>query len=426
VRVSSLLRAAQSHIKHNLNFLLGLFRTSSLSLKPLRLRSAIVLCHSATGLAVVRALALAGVDVHAFVFDQHDPLWWSRYGTKVRVAHLLGNDAGLLVFLRIYARWLNNRPVVFPTGDAQALFLARHHKTLEDECRVWGTSSADMQALVHKDRLYELAARANVPVLPSIMPTDLEALEVWAQQHAGPYLLKPLYQAMPGATIQTKNQCLAHVDELMTFARQHGLNNTVVQRLIQGGDGEIYDTYGLRARSGVIVSMVSHRRWRQCPADLGSTCMGEIPSGLDVGGDSMLYELTRQLLESSGFHGIFGIEWLRDRTNARFYVIDFNARPFLTIGHVLDCGLNLPYLAFQELMDMDQKQVDPWPVLRRKTWIDSVRDISARRSRAGQHRVSTWAWLKSVYKARSYAYWRLRDPGPGLRRLGQFLKLIRS
>jgi D-aspartate ligase len=397
-----------------------------LSSKPLRLRSAIVLCHSATGLAVVRALALAGVDVHAFVFDQHDPLWWSRYGTKVRVNHLLGNDAGLLVFLRIYARWLNNRPAVFPTGDALALFLARHRLVLDQECRVWSTSHLDMQTLVHKDQLYKLAARANVPVLPCIFSADSNALEAWSQQNPGPYLLKPLYQSMPGALIQTKNQRLANADELMSFTQQYGLRNTVVQRLVQGGDGEIYDTYGLRARNGVIVSMVSHRRWRQCPADLGSTCMGEIPSGLPVGSDAMLYELSRQLLDSSGFHGIFGIEWLRDRANGRFYVIDFNARPFLTIGHVLDCGLNLPHLAFQELMDLDLKKVDPWPVLKRKTWVDLVRDMSARRSEAGQHRPSTWVWLKSIWQARSHAYWRWSDPGPGLRRLAQFLRLIRS
>ncbi len=396
-----------------------------LSLKPLRLRSAIVLCHSATGLAVVRALALAGVDVHAFVFDRGDPLSWSRYGVKVQVNHLLGNDAGLLVFLRIYARWLNNNPVVFPTSDAQAIFLAKHRAALEAECRLWSTSHADLQALVHKDRLYQLAAQANVPTLSSIVPSSFAALEDWAHEHPGPYLLKPLYQGVLGATIQTKNKRVADDHELLLFAKRNDLRHTVVQRLIQGGDGEVYDTYGLRARNGLIVSMVSHRRWRQCPADLGSTCMGEIPSGLSVGSDAMLYELTRQLLESSGFHGIFGIEWLRDRGSGRFYLIDFNARPFLTIGHVLDCGLNLPALAFRELMDADLKQVDPWPVLSRKTWVDGMRDFSARRSGAGQHRVSTWAWLLSLWQARSHAYWRWSDPGPGVRRLGQFLRLVK-
>jgi D-aspartate ligase len=376
-------------------------------------------------LAVVRALALAGVDVHAFVFDAHDPLWWSRYGVKVRVDHLLGNDSGLLVFLRIYARWLNNKPVLFPTSDALALFLSKHQVALADECRVWKTSHADMQALVHKDQLYALAARANVPTVPSIAPSNLDELRAWAYQQPGPYLLKPLYQNMLGAIIQTKNRCLADEHELLAFAKQHGLNNTVVQRLMQGGDSEIYDTYGLRGRDGVVVSMVSHRRWRQCPADLGSTCMGEIPSGLAIGGDAMLYELTRQLLEASSFHGIFGIEWLRDRVSGRFYVIDFNARPFLTIGHVLDCGLNLPHLALRELMDEDLKQIDPWPVLPRKLWIDAARDFSARRSGAGQYRVSTWKWLKTLWQARSHAYWRWSDPGPGFRRLGQFLKLMR-
>ena len=98
--------------------------------------------------------------------------------------------------------------------------------------------------------------------------------------------------------------------------------------MIRGGDGNIFDCYGLCDRGGRVVSMTSHQRLRQYPPDFGATSMGEIPAALPTKDEQFLFAATERLFNTVRFHGIFGIEWLRDETTGAFYLIDFNARPF--------------------------------------------------------------------------------------------------
>ena len=58
------------------------------------------------------------------------------------------------------------------------------------------------------------------------------------------------------------------------------------------------------------------------------------------------------------------IEWLLERDTGRFYVIDFNARPFMSLGHLTDCGLNLPALTYAELIGQLPEHLPLVPALR--------------------------------------------------------------
>jgi D-aspartate ligase len=381
---------------------------------------AIVLCKVTTGLASVRSLAAAGIDVHAFVFNLKDPLRRSRHGTKVDVHRLADDDAALIEFLCDYARRLGGRPVVLPTSDRHALLLAQHRERLEPVCRVSTTQHAQLRAIVCKDGLYRTAEDAGVSTVPGISHPTAPQIDAWSQQHPGPYLLKPLYEEVPGSPLKAKNRVIADRDALLDFVHTHGAEGLVVQRLLRGGDGEIYDAYGLCDREGAIVTLASHRRLRQYPPNLGTTSYGEIPAGLP-GGDEVLFEPTRRLVAAVRYHGIFGIEWLRDRSTGALHLIDFNARPFTSIGHLRDCGLDLPLLAYRELVGEDLAGVDPQPVLRHRLWVDFVPDAMTQREAAGGHGRSFAAWSLSVLVADSYAYWAWSDPGPGLQKLAGML-----
>lgn len=382
--------------------------------------AAIVLCAAVTGLATVRALAEAGVEVHAFVFSRGDPLMASRYGVKVELIDMAADEPRLVGKIHDYAAALGCRPVLIPTGDAFALMIARYREQLAPVCRIWSTRYDDLHAIVCKDRLYRMATELGVPILPSIATSDAGEIEAWSGHHPGPYLLKPQYEAIGDSSVQQKNQVVADATALRAYVQAHGANNMVVQRMVWGGDGEIYDSYGLCDRHGRIVCMASHRRLRQYPPDFGSTCHGEIPSGLGEG-DAVLFDHTRRLLSRGSFHGIFGIEWLRDRHTGQFYLIDFNARPFSSIGHLHDCGLNLPWLACAELVGKDLSNVPALPILQQRLWVDFRRDLSARRTGRGSFRLPTWAWLRSYLGNTSFAYWRWRDPGPALWQIGRML-----
>jgi D-aspartate ligase len=356
------------------------------------------------------------VEVHAFVFRQEDPLHDSKYATKVRCHHLLNDEPGLIRLLLQYAKTLGNRPVVLPTGDVHALMLARYADDLEPHCRVWQLPHAQLARVVNKTSLYQAAQAAGVPIIPGISTPTLAEVSEWTRHNEGPYILKPSYEGVGSCKLQGKNLVLEGREQLLSYVRNHGAESLVIQRMIRGGDGNIFDCYGLCDRNGRVVSLTSHHRIRQYPPDFGATSLGEIPAPLPSAAERFLFAATERLFNGIRFHGIFGIEWLRDEKTGAFYLIDFNARPFLTIGHLRDCGVNLPLLAYRDLIGESLADVNPRPPVKRKRWVYITKDIDTYRMlRPTARRIGPLSWLFSVASCRSFAYLSLRDPMPGAR-----------
>ena len=375
---------------------------------------AVVLCNTVTGIATVRALAEHGVEVHACVFRRDDPLHHSRYAVKVPCYHLSEDSTGLVEFLIRYAQKVGNRPVLIPTGDADALLLAKHAEELRPLYRMWELPFDDLGRIVNKTTLYEAAGHAGAPIIPSLStPTVAEVLE-WSAQHSGPYLLKPSYDGVGTCKLRGKNLLVETRDQLANYVRHNGADSLVIQRMIRGGDGNIFDCYGVCDRDGRVVSLTSHQRLRQFPPDFGATCYGEIPAALPSQDEQFLFDATERLLAAVRFHGIFGIEWLRDVDTGAFYLIDFNARPFLTIGHLCDCGVNLPMLAYRDLTGQSLANVDPRPPVKRKRWAYLSKDIDTFREIRPRGRIGLLAWLMSLTTCRSFGYLSWDDPRPGI------------
>jgi len=382
---------------------------------------AVILGNTVTGIATVRALAECGVEVHACLFRSDDPLQYSRHAVKVPCHHLGDDPTTLIDFLVRYAQKIgqkiNNRPVLIPTGDAHALLLAKYAEQLRPHYRLWELPYAELERIVNKTTLYEAAREAGAPIIPSLsMPTVADVLE-WSSQHPGPYLLKPSYDGVNTCKLRGKNLLLDTREQLVSYVRNHGTESLVIQRMIRGGDGNIFDCYGLCDRQGRVVTLTSHQRLRQFPPNFGATCLGEIPAALPATDERFLFDATERLLKTLRFHGIFGIEWLRDEKTGAFYLIDFNARPFLTIGHLRDCGVNLPLLAYRDLTGQSLENVDPRPQVLRKRWVYFSKDLETFRELRPYGTLGFFRWMASIARCTSFAYISWRDPLPGLHSL---------
>jgi D-aspartate ligase len=385
--------------------------------------SAIVLSNTVTGLATIRGIAEGGIKVHAALFKTNQAVYHSRRCTFIDLSGLEDNEPALIDWLIQYSRGLGHRPVVIPTSDAHALMLAKHRTLLEPYCRLFETPYSDLRNIIHKDGLYQTAESAGVKIIPSIFEPQVNEIEQWCQTHPGPYLLKPFYSGIKECALREKNFVLPDRQALQEYAARYGTRALIIQQLIQGGDGYVFDAYGLCNKEGHIVTMASHRRWRQDIPDFGATSYGEIPVN-DPAIEATIFEQTTRLLSSMHYHGIFGIEWIYDQSTGQYYLIDFNARPFSSIGHLKSCGLNLPLLAYQDLTGGDLSSVEARPTLRHSFWVDILRDLYSFSDKKAQNK-SRWSdWLKSVAACRDFAYWDSRDPGPGLYRLWQIFSLL--
>lgn len=373
-----------------------------------------MLCRVGTGLATVQALAQSGVDVHALYFDKSEAVHFSRVCKKIFINAPLRDEAKLLDFLIDYARQLGNRPVVFPTSDSQALMLARHRERLIEVCSLWTTEYAALAQIINKQTLYELAIAADVATIPAIYSPSYQQVVEWSEETPGPYLIKPSYEEDPNSTLHKKNLCIPDRNALLDYVKTNDQAPAVLQRVLRGGDGFIFDCYGLCDKDGRVISIASHRRWRQHHPDFGATCYGEIPANIGAQQEAILFANTERLLKQIHFHGIFGIEWLLERDSGKFYLIDFNARPFVTIGHLRSCGLNLPLLAYRDLTGQSQAAQEKFPKLKTKFWADIRKDIETFNDKRACGEITTAEWLRSLLRCRSVAYLDWYDPGPAL------------
>ena len=300
--------------------------------------------------------------------------------------------------------------------------MAKHAEVLRPHYRLWELPYADLGRIVNKTTLYQAAREAGAPIIPSLsMPTVAEVLE-WSSQHPGPYLLKPSYDGINTCKLRGKNLLLETREQLVSYVGSQGSDSLVIQRMIRGGDGNIFDCYGLCDREGRVVTLTSHQRLRQYPPDFGATSLGAIPAALPSKDEEFLFAATERLFSTLRFHGIFGIEWLRDEKTGAFYLIDFNARPFLTIGHLRDCGVNLPFLAYLDLTGQSLADVDPRPPVKSKRWVYLSKDIETFREVRAHGRIGFLGWLASIARCTSFAYVSLSDPLPGLHSLASIVR----
>ncbi len=387
-------------------------------------RPAIVLSRALTGLATVRSLGRTGIPVHVIYFDRADAVRFSRHARSTFWfdESTLGSDA-LIDCIEQLAKRIGQAPPLLPTSDRDALLLADHRDRLASVVRLWTTQASRLHEIVDKNLLYRHARARALPLIPDCAGPDREDYERWTAAQPGPYIVKP-NPTVPGARAFTrKNYIVADAAALLACVDKYGPANIVAQRVVAGGDGYIFDTYGLTSESGALLTIASHRRLRQCAPDYGATSLGEIPvRGMDDV-EAKLFAYASRLLDGLQFHGIFGIEWLLDRTSGELYLIDFNARPFLSIGHLTDSGMNLPHLAYLDLVGQ-LPALERTPVLRHLFWVDLLRDLDARRAQAPGARVRLPQYLAQLMRCRSFGYLSLSDPLPAMARAGEMLQRI--
>lgn len=381
----------------------------------------IVLARVLTGLATVRSLGQAGVDVHVIYFDAHDPVRLSRYVRQaIYFDETVLQPKDLIPWVERLARQIGNRPVVLPVSDRDALLLAEHRERLLPWARLWTTSYPHLLEIVRKNRLYPYARTLGIPLISDCTGPTLEAYAVWAADNQGPYIVKPSPGGQASIVFDRNGTVVHDASSLLRLIAERGPTNVVVQRVVAGGDGFIFDTYGLTNADGHVVTMASHRRLRQLPPGFGATCHGEVPAVGVEGLEARLFSHTERLLAGTRFHGIFGIEWLMDRASQELYLIDFNARPFLSIGHLTDCGMNLPYLAYLDLIGT-LPELERTPKLRYRRWVDLLRDLEAYVCTPRSERELLVSRLLGLLRCRSFAYLNWRDPKPAVQRGGEFL-----
>jgi len=366
----------------------------------------VVLGLGINGLGVVRALGRAGIPVVGAWSGRDEAGRLSRYLRPVR---LDAQRSPLALDDLLHALGgATDRPALFATCDADAAWINEQQEVLQEHFRFHTVGRDLFRRLESKRAIVELLGEQRIEAPRTEHFESLRQLEERAAALPMPILVKPVDTYRRTLPAGAKNELFSDRASLLAFVRSHPahLPDMVFQEVVPSGDGHIHFCTILMDASGRPVLRYTGRKLRQYKPDYGVTCFGVSEWNDEVAG------IATRFLQGVGYRGLCTVEFARHRGTGRYLLLEANPRSYYPNALATDSGVNFPLTEYRLLMG----EAVPAPPRQKDGlhWIDFPRDLGSlyRKRRAGQ--VTTAAWLRSLWKARSFASFATDDPGPWL------------
>ncbi len=326
---------------------------------------AVVVEGTLNGLGVVRSLSRGGMPIYLVSNTARCAARWSRHCRYVRVARLDGREF-IDVLVRL-GRALDCRPVLILTGDESVNCVSEYRELIEPLFRINLPPHEMVRALADKCLFHQLAEQEGFPVPRSVTlsgSADLARLD----ELTPPLIMKPadktlvlngrVERAVRAATLAEARRAASR---MLTHAAA-----VVVQEWVDGADTEIYFTLFNCDRDGRTVGMFVGRKLVCSPPAIGGTAVCVAAPEVS----EQLITLTSQFIDRVGYRGLGSLEFKRDVSSGRFFIIE------PTVGRTdwqeeiaTICGVNLPLIAY--LAELGQPIQAPPERIPSVTWRQS-------------------------------------------------------
>ena len=310
------------------------------------------------GLAAIRSLGRAGIEVLALDYRQSPLGFRSRYATPVRVPDPAEDESG---FIRAVAG--AGPGVVFPTHDPPLNALARNRDRLDGFLFPFPDWSV-LEAIQDKRHQLETARGAGVDIPETAYPTSAAEARAAGEEIGLPVLVKPQHPDRFKRLFGKQAFRCENAAELDNAYRQAEPFGPMVQELIPGGDDELYSLGSYLRADGEALGLFSGRKLKQIPPVVGTCRVGEAVWVQDV------VDAGLRLLRALGFHGISQVELKHDPRDGRYKLMEVNPRLWQWHGLAAACGVDLPLIAYRDLTGEQVESVSMNGA--RRTWSIAV------------------------------------------------------
>lgn len=286
------------------------------------------------GLAAIRSLGRAGVDVHAVDHRRSALGFRSRYAKPLLSPDPQDED----VFVSFLAGLELEGPApIFPTHDEPLNAIARAGDRLAERF-LFPFPRWDVLSRIQSKRSQLEAAEGAGIAVPRWSTAVSDADEL-----GYPVLVKP--SSTEGFKRRFGRQAFrcetrAEVERAWAEAQEY---EPLVQELIPGGDEELYTLGSYLAADGEPLGLFCGRKLRQTPPGVGTCRVGEA-----VWVEAVV-EQGLKLLRGLGHVGLSQVEFKRDPRDGSYRLMEVNPRLWQWHGLAAACGVDLPKIAYADL-----------------------------------------------------------------------------
>src|SRR4029453_5512166 len=198
--------------------------------------------HGALG--AMRSLGRLGVQVYGVHPTRRPVASFSKYCRKVFALDLDRTTPDQCVdSLRAIARGIGSLPLLMPTNDESALFVARNASRLQDRFLFAANPIHVVWSLYNKQAMYLLAKRLSIPTPDTVFPESLRDVLEFCERAQFPVMLKASDNIRTARHAGRKMVIARSKDELIGqyHAMEDGSNpSLMIQEYIPGGDHSVW------------------------------------------------------------------------------------------------------------------------------------------------------------------------------------------
>jgi predicted ATP-grasp superfamily ATP-dependent carboligase len=323
-----------------------------------------------TGMGIARNLHGYGVPVYGLTSESDAPGVRSRFFKAVyRVPN--GRDepeelCGRLLDLR---ERHDDAPVLFPTRDADVMFLHHHRRELEPRYRIPQNSA--VESLLDKFALFQIATSHGITAPVTIVCASMEEITAQAASLRYPVVVKPRVAEhwrtkKAWRTVSARKAFLVEsIEDLQAqYLRLSSVSPEVmIQEYVSGSDCDIAVCCCFMDPAGEMPAFFTARKLRQNPPLFGTGCAVEtihIPE---------IVPLAKRVLQAAGYCGIAEVEFKRHSCSGTWFLIEVNPRHWDQHEIGAHIGVNLSWIAYQHMIGRPLKPQIPAKPATQFKWI---------------------------------------------------------
>lgn len=332
---------------------------------PLGRAAAVTFNSHITGLAVARSLGSRGVPVIALDRDIGGVGLYSRHTLVSGICpNPIADEEAFVAYLEAVGQVLERPAVLFPTNDEWVLAVSRHRARLE-RYFVFPFSPQDVvEPVLNKTSLYKTAERLGIPIPRTWYLSEQPAEDV-AGELPFPCVVKPAEQRLYYDRFGEKLRVVDDAPSFLAAVREAEGLELLAQEMVPTGPDSFYSLCSYVSRNGEPGGLFVGRKQAQYPPFSGTACL------VDARWTPEVAERGATILREFGYQGISETEFLYDVRDGEYKLLDLNTRVWKWIGLPIRCGVDLPWLAYSDVV-MGKAETSR-PVLDGLQWVH-IRD----------------------------------------------------
>lgn len=381
---------------------------------------AVVIGLGVNGLGTVRALGRRGVPAIAITNGSGEPAEHTRFARKIALP-AISDPAALIECLVSLGKTLEAKSIVFPSGDLSLGYVSEHRAALEPFYHLPMPSHDVVDLILSKTRFYHFAQDHGLPIARTFFPTGPEDAEQIGREIAYPCLIKPSiatheWRIRGLKILQCNDASELNANYRMAWEIHRDL---IVQEVTPGPDSALSFSLTYLDRGGIPLAMFTGRKVRQYVPHFGISSLAESLW------DPEIADQTERTLAALDYSGYGSVEFKRHALTGEYLMTEVTGRTWYPHALSERCGINLPWIAYSDLV-LGARAPVPESYPDRVKWIDEVGDFRSALWYWRRGELSLAEWRKSYAGKRYWALTAGDDIGPIVALAWQFVVRLAS